>query len=84
MKKILIVDDEPSLARTLELYFQSKGYTALVAHDARRGLELWREDEPDLIMLDVQLPDTDGPEVLAQAKQEQLKGDVIMITAFQC
>lgn len=83
MKKILIIDDEKSLARTLELYFQSKGYTARVAFAAREGLDIWRSEEPDLVLLDVQLPGMDGPEALLLAKKEGLSGDVIMITAFQ-
>lgn len=83
MKKILIIDDDNSLARTLELYFQTKGYQVLVASDARKGLDVWREHDPDLILLDVQLPGLDGPKALMKAKEEDLSGDVIMITAFQ-
>ncbi len=83
MKKILIIDDDNSLARTLELYFQTKGYQVLVAPDARKGLDIWREHDPDLILLDVQLPGLDGPKALMKAKEEDLSGDVIMITAFQ-
>lgn len=83
MKKILIVDDDKSLARTLQLYFQSKGYSVWTALDARQGMDLWREHEPDLVLLDVQLPGMDGPKALAAAKEEKLSGDVIMITAFQ-
>ncbi len=83
MKKILIIDDDHSLARTLELYFQSKGYNVLAAPDAREGLDLWRKNDPDLVLLDVQLPGMDGPEALSEAKEENLSGDVIMITAFQ-
>ncbi len=83
MKKILLIDDEHSLVRTLELYFQSKGYLVLAAFDAREGLELWREHDPDLVLLDVQLPGMDGTQALAAAKDENLSGDVIMITAFQ-
>ncbi len=83
MKKILIIDDEHSLVRTLELYFQSKGYLVISAFDAREGLSLWRDQDPDLILLDVQLPGMDGTEALSTAKDEGLSGDVIMITAFQ-
>jgi two-component system, NtrC family, response regulator AtoC len=83
MKKILIVDDDPSLARTLELYFQSRSYQVQVAESGENALIYWRREEPDLILLDVQLPDKDGPEVLREAKKEQLGGEVIMITAFQ-
>ena len=83
MKKILLIDDEHSLVRTLELYFQSKGYLVLAAFDAREGLDLWREHDPDLVLLDVQLPGMDGTQALSAAKDEKLSGDVIMITAFQ-
>lgn len=83
MKKILLIDDEHSLVRTLELYFRSKGYFVFAAYDAREGLKLWREAEPDIVLLDVQLPGMDGTQALAAAKDEQLSGDVIMITAFQ-
>jgi DNA-binding NtrC family response regulator len=83
MKKILLIDDEHSLVRTLELYFRSKGYHVLAAFDAREGLSLWRENDPDLVLLDVQLPGMDGTQALAVAKDENLSGDVVMITAFQ-
>jgi two-component system response regulator AtoC len=83
MKKILLIDDEHSLVRTLELYFRSKGYHVLSAFDAREGLKLWREHEPDLVLLDVQLPGMDGTQALSVARSENLSGDVIMITAFQ-
>ena len=83
MKKILLIDDEHSLVRTLELYFQSKGYAVLTAFDAREGLRLWQEHEPDLVLLDVQLPGMDGTQALSAAKDKNLSGDVIMITAFQ-
>jgi two-component system response regulator AtoC len=83
MKKILVIDDEHSLVHTLELYFRGRGYHVLAAFDAREGLKLWRENEPDLVLLDVQLPGMDGTDALLAAKGEGLSGDVIMITAFQ-
>ena len=82
MKKILIVDDDPSLAHTLALYFRSKHYDICISETGCGALELWRSEEPDLILLDVQLPDMDGPEVLDSAKKEGLRGEAIMITAF--
>ncbi|MDR3568350.1 MAG: sigma-54 dependent transcriptional regulator [Syntrophobacteraceae bacterium] len=83
MKKILLIDDETSLVRTLELYFRGKGYKVFAAFDAREGLQLWRKHDPDIVLLDVQLPGMDGTQALSTAKDEELSGDVVMITAFQ-
>lgn len=82
MKRIMIVDDDPSLARTLELYFRGRNYEVSIFGTGLEALDHWRDEEPDLILLDVQLPDMDGPELLAAAKKEQLEGEVVMITAF--
>lgn len=82
MKRIMIVDDDPSLTRTLELYFRGRNYRVSVFGTGQEAFDHWRENDPDLVLLDVQLPDIDGPEVLANAKREKLQGEVVMITAF--
>ena len=83
MDRILIVDDDQALTQTLSLYFQGKNLDVLVAGSSREALELWQKAQPDLILLDVQLPDLNGPQLLDRAKKLGLKGDVVMITAFQ-
>ncbi|MGD9504326.1 MAG: sigma-54-dependent transcriptional regulator [Syntrophobacteraceae bacterium] len=82
MKKIMIVDDDASLARTLELYFRAKDCEPAVCGSGAEALRRWRSESPELVLLDVQLPDLDGPEVLDVARREELGGDVVMITGF--
>jgi two-component system response regulator AtoC len=82
MKRIMIVDDDTSLTRTLDLYFRGRNYEVSVCRTGREALDHWRVQDPHLVLLDVQLPDMDGPEVLENAKSEELEGEVVMITAF--
>ncbi|HEC31917.1 MAG TPA: response regulator transcription factor, partial [Deltaproteobacteria bacterium] len=83
MEKILVIDDDSALAQTLKLYFQSKGIDVIVSSTAEEALSAWQNTQPDLVLLDVQLPDLNGPQLLAKAKEMKLEGEVVMITAFQ-
>jgi CheY-like chemotaxis protein len=59
--KILLVDDDRDLVHVLTVYLESRGYEVMSAYDARRGLEAVAERRPDLIVLDVMMPDaTEG------------------------
>lgn len=64
MTRILVVDDEPQIRRFLTISLGSQGYTILEAADGRSGLQTAALEEPDLIILDLGLPDMDGQEVL--------------------
>jgi DNA-binding response OmpR family regulator len=59
-KKVLIVDDDPDLVELLRLAFQHSGYTALTAGSGRDALEKAAKHHPDLIVLDLVLPDVNG------------------------
>ena len=61
---ILIVEDEPDIAGTLGRYLERAGLRVMLAHDGRRGLELFSEHRPSLVILDLMLPGLDGLEVL--------------------
>ncbi len=80
MISILVVEDELSLAQTIELYLRNEGYQTERAADGVRALELWRAVKPDLIILDVGLPKLDGLEVLKRIRSES-NVPVIMLTA---
>lgn len=77
---LLIVDDEITFAQLLAVYFQSKGYTTLLANDGPAGLRLAAERRPDLIILDVMMPGMDGWEVCRRLR-EAFDMPVILLTA---
>lgn len=77
-EKILIIDDEEAILESLEMYLTEKGYSVTCAKTAEEGLRKKDAFEPDLIILDVKLPDQDGLELLRELKEKK----VIIITAF--
>ncbi|MDX2005207.1 MAG: response regulator transcription factor [Meiothermus sp.] len=77
---VLVVEDEPSLADTLELYLRHDGYRTERAKDGRRALELFRALKPDLVLLDIMLPEVDGLEILRRIRAEG-NTPVILVTA---
>ncbi len=81
MAKLLIIDDDRAACRTLELAFGGSGHDVQSAGSVASGLEAWRKQKPDLVLLDLMLPDGDGLEALSAARKEGLAGVVIMITA---
>lgn len=80
VKKILIIEDEKNLARFVSLELQHEGYEVTIAHDGRSGLEQAIDDDFDLILLDLMLPEMDGYEVTRRLRQEKTTY-VIMMTA---
>ena len=66
--KILVVDDDPGLRRTLGIGLRALGHEVLLAADGRTALQAAREDDPDLVVLDLGLPDVDGVEVLRRLR----------------
>ena len=84
MARILVVEDNPANMTLATFLLQSAGHTVLGAHDAEAGLTLAREEQPDLILMDIQLPGMDGLEATALLKQaEATRGiPVIALTAL--
>ncbi len=80
MSKILIVEDEHTIAEGVELYLRKEGFQTERARDGKRALELWRAFRPDLILLDIGLPEMDGLEVLKTLRVSD-RVPVIMMTA---
>ena len=78
--KILIVEDEPTLLDTLEYNLARQGYEICTAADGPTALEVARQEQPDLIVLDVMLPGLDGFEVCRILRQEMIV-PILMLTA---
>ena len=81
---ILIVDDQSSNLGVLFEYFVDFGFTVLVAQDGKSAFQLIQEEKPDLILLDVMMPDIDGFEVCQRLKEKEATKDipVIFMTAL--
>ena len=82
-KKILVVDDEQQLALAVKIRLQSVGYEVVTASDGQQGLELVEKERPDLVILDVLMPNMDGYSCLREinARFGRGKVPVIVLTA---
>ena len=80
MSRILIVEDEKKIARFLELELMHEGYEVDTAHDGRTGLEKALSWQPDLMILDLMLPELSGIEVCRRLRHES-DLPIIMLTA---
>ncbi len=69
MKKILIVDDEPNIVMSLEYAFKKKDFGVFIARDGTEALEIAEREIPDLILLDVMMPQMDGYETLKRIRE---------------
>jgi len=79
-KKVLVVDDDVKTVELVRLYLNRDGYQVLTAYDGVEALRLARESYPDLIVLDLMLPDIDGLEVCRTLRHES-DVPIIMLTA---
>ena len=81
-ESLLIIDDDKSIRKAFTMIL-SEQYDVHTARDGNRGLEQLQKVEPDLVLLDIGLPDMDGLEVLKRLKESAPNTAVIMITAYQ-
>ncbi len=79
-KRVLIVEDEVKLARFIELELQYEGYEVAIAHDGRKGIELFQYEDFDIVLLDLMLPGLNGLEVVRHIRKSS-NTPVIMLTA---
>lgn len=80
MKKILIVDDEPDIVSYLEMILQDNGYETLVANNGNEALEKIRAERPDLVTLDISMPEASGTRFYKEVKTDpELSGIPVVI-----
>jgi len=81
--KILIIDDEPDIVETVSYMLKSRDYAVITALDGLEGLEKARTERPDLILLDIMMPDISGYDVCIKLKSDDSTKNIpiIMISA---
>lgn len=79
-QKILVVDDEQPIADIVKFNLEKEGYQVIVAHDGDEAIRLALDENPDLILLDIMLPNKDGNEVLREVRKTKTM-PIIMLTA---
>jgi CheY-like chemotaxis protein len=71
MKKILIVDDEPDIVSYMEMILQDNGYETIVAGNGNEALEKTRSEKPDLVTLDISMPEASGTRFYKEVRTDQ-------------
>ena len=80
MAKVLVIDDEQGIRSLLDMLLSRKSYGVVLADGGRKGLELFRRERPDVIVLDLNMPEMDGIAVLQQVRSLNPDQLVIILT----
>lgn len=80
--KIMVVDDEKNILMLYQSELEDEGYEVVAANSGKEALELFDKENPDLVTLDIMMPDIDGIQVLRQLKEKNPNVPVIMLTAY--
>lgn len=78
--RLLLIDDEPGIRKMMSLDLSSDGYVVFTAEDGAKGLELFEQERPSLVLTDLKMPGIDGIEVLKRLKEKSPDTEVIVIT----
>lgn len=82
-EKILIVDDEQRIVELVKAYLEKEGYATIEAPDGEVALELWRKEKPDLVVLDILMPQVDGLEFCREVRKESNTPIIILSARTQ-
>jgi DNA-binding response OmpR family regulator len=83
MRKIIIADDEHKIVMSLEYSFRKQGYDVFIARDGSEVLELLKKETPDVVLLDIMMPNVDGYTTLQEIKKQEKLQDckVVFLSA---
>jgi len=81
--RILVIDDDQDVLEFLKSFFSNLGHETILTTNAKDGLKAVVVQQPDLVLLDIRLPDRDGIEVLKEIRDLDRQAQVAMITAFK-
>lgn len=83
MTKVLIADDEPSILLALEFLFKKEGYKVFIARDGQEAIQLFDQENPDVLILDIMMPEVDGYGVCQYVKSnfKEKEPKVVFLTA---
>jgi DNA-binding response OmpR family regulator len=76
---VLVVDDDPVILKLLEVNFEMEGFVVLVAHDGEEGIEVARNERPDVIVSDIMMPRVSGLELVTALKSDPSTSDIPII-----
>ena len=83
MAQVLVIDDEQGVRSLLDTLLSRKGYDIVLTNRSRKGSKLFRRERPDVIVLDLNMPELDGIAVLQQLSDLNLDQPVIMLTGAE-
>ncbi len=78
----MVIDDDPLIRKTLSSHLSKEGYEVMIAEDGESGFQKYDEIAPDLVILDIRLPDMDGLEVLCKIREKDKNATIIIMTAY--
>ena len=79
-EKILVVDDDKNICDLLRMYLEKEGYTVVLAHNGVDAVSVFGSESPDLVLLDIMLPQLDGWQVCREIRKTS-ETPIIMVTA---
>ena len=80
MTKVLVVDDDINIVKLIKLYLEKEDYTVYTAHNGVEALEVWKKENPSIIILDIMMPEMDGNSVCREIRKTS-DTPIIMLTA---